>query len=75
MGSARLPSLPLDDAASSALKAAFATFCAGARGDVEAAGAPAGDVERATVEAAGGGVALHAAPAMLRMCHGKAAPR
>ena len=62
MGSARLPSLPLDDAASSALKAAFATFCAG-------------HVERATVEAAGGGVALHAAPAMLRMCHDKAAPR
>ena len=62
MGSARLPSLPLDDAASNALKAAFATFCAG-------------HVERATVEAAGGGVALHAAPGMLRMCYDKAAPR
>ena len=61
----RLPSLPLNDAAASALKAAFATFCAGTRGDVE----------RATVEAAGGGVVLRAASAVLQMCNGKAASR
>ena len=65
VGSARLPSLPLNDAAASALKAAFATFCAGTRGDVE----------RATVEAAGGGVVLRAASAVLQMCNGKAASR
>ena len=64
VGSARLPSLPLNDAAASALKAAFATFCSATRGDME----------RATVEAVGGGVALHTAPAVLRMCNGKVAP-
>ena len=64
VGSARLPSLPLNDAAASALQAAFATFCSATRGDVE----------RATVEAVGGGVALHTAPAVLRMCNGKVAP-
>ena len=64
VGSARLPSLPLNDAAASALKAAFATFCSATRGDVE----------RATVEAAGGGVVLRAASAVLRMCNSKVAP-